>query len=193
MLRVSSGWYVYAYVCVYDFRVFRPRVSPFHRVHACFAAMCRKDCRVLAGSRNSEEGSEGGEGREGGAGAARDVEWWWASRGAGGKEGEARNACERERGSAGDRSLYSVLVRLPAGYLRWMRLTVDAFCDAFPANCEIASARARAHRSSSSRVAIRQRFYLGNARPTNISNLRHKTRNVPVSRATLSRRFARFA
>lgn len=50
------GWYVMSYVCVYDFRVFRPRVSPFHRVHACFAAMCRKDRRVVAGSRNGEEG-----------------------------------------------------------------------------------------------------------------------------------------
>lgn len=56
MLRVSSAGMFMSYVCVYDFRVFRPRVSPFHRVHACFAAMCCKDRRVIAGSRNGEEG-----------------------------------------------------------------------------------------------------------------------------------------
>lgn len=77
-------------MCVYDFRVFRPRVSPFHCVHACFAAMCRKDCRSRSGERNWAK-KIGREGR-----AARDVEWWWASRGARGKEGEARNVWARE-------------------------------------------------------------------------------------------------
>jgi len=98
-------------VSPYDFRIFRPRAYPFPRVAQRRAA---KDVRVRGTGRERvrEEGNKTRRNH-----LANDA------------EGERRNVRVRKRksrGSASDRLLYSVLVRLPAGYLRWMQLTARA-------------------------------------------------------------------
>jgi len=71
---------------------------------------------------NDEERRRGGTGRVG-------------RRGAGGPEGRNDGTCERRSERGGDPRaimLYSVLVRLPAGYLRRRRLTARVFRDTAP-------------------------------------------------------------